>query len=120
MPITARQLAEVVSLVRAETISGKQAKEVYARLREANAVGGAEESAEGVVRSLGMAQVSDASVIESACRAVMEANPKQVLAYRGGKKALLGFFVGLVMKETRGSANPAMVNATLTRLLDTP
>jgi len=123
LPISAAQLAGILALVQAGTISGKQGKEVYAKLRdgsrEAREKGLTElPSAEDVIKALGMAQVSDASAIDAVCRAVVVANPRQATAYRSGKKALLGFFVGLVMKETRGSANPALVNATLTRLLD--
>ena len=69
------------------------------------------------MQALGIEQVSDDAAIEEACRAVVLANPRQVGAFRAGKQALLGFFVGLVMKETRGRANPAKVNATLLRLL---
>jgi aspartyl-tRNA(Asn)/glutamyl-tRNA(Gln) amidotransferase subunit B len=61
--------------------------------------------------------VSDTGAIEQACRRVIEANPKQAEQLRAGKAALLGFFVGQVMKETRGAANPQLVNDTLRRLL---
>ena len=61
--------------------------------------------------------MSDAGELEVICQRVVAANAKQATAYRGGKTALLGFFVGQVMKETRGSANPALVNEILTRLL---
>jgi len=122
LPLTTRQLAGLLGLMRSGAISGKQAKDVYARLRDDSATargnGAPLPRAEDVVATLGMAQVSDVSAIEGACRAVLLANAKQVAAYRGGKHALLGFFVGLVMKETRGAANPALVSATLARLLD--
>jgi aspartyl-tRNA(Asn)/glutamyl-tRNA(Gln) amidotransferase subunit B len=55
--------------------------------------------------------------LESIVKSVLEANPKQVAAYRSGKTALLGFFVGQIMKQTKGSADPAVVNAVLGRLL---
>jgi aspartyl-tRNA(Asn)/glutamyl-tRNA(Gln) amidotransferase subunit B len=64
-----------------------------------------------------MQQVSDASAIEDVCRRVVEQNPKQAEQLRAGKTALLGFFVGQVMKETKGSANPKLVNDVLRRLL---
>ena len=57
------------------------------------------------------------AAIVAVCAAAVAANAKQADAYRAGKHALLGFFVGVVMKETRGSANPQKVNATLLRLL---
>jgi aspartyl-tRNA(Asn)/glutamyl-tRNA(Gln) amidotransferase subunit B len=120
LPVSSRQLAGVLKLVQAGTISGKQAKEVYARLRDGARAGEGERSAEDVVAALGIAQVSDDAAIEAVCGAVVRANERQAAAYRGGKGALLGFFVGLVMKETRGSANPQKVNDTLRRLLDAP
>jgi aspartyl-tRNA(Asn)/glutamyl-tRNA(Gln) amidotransferase subunit B len=121
IPVSPRQLAELLALVDRGTVSGKQAKDVYARLvafRRANPDAAASEpSPEAVVKELGIAQVSDAVAIEAACRKAVEANPKQAAAFRAGKESLLGYFVGLVMKEMKGSANPALVNDTLRRLL---
>jgi aspartyl-tRNA(Asn)/glutamyl-tRNA(Gln) amidotransferase subunit B len=111
IPVTARQVAGLLRLVDAGTISGKQAKEVYAK------VVGSDRMPEDVVAELGMQQVSDASAIEDVCRRVVEQNPKQAEQLRAGKTALLGFFVGQVMKETNGSANPKLVNDVLRRLL---
>jgi aspartyl-tRNA(Asn)/glutamyl-tRNA(Gln) amidotransferase subunit B len=110
-PVAAEQVAEILALVRAGTISGKQSKEVYA------AVKGTTKSPSEWVRENGLVQMSDESEIEAACRGVLERNPGQLASYRAGKTALLGFFVGQVMKQTRGSANPASVHAILTRLL---
>jgi aspartyl-tRNA(Asn)/glutamyl-tRNA(Gln) amidotransferase subunit B len=107
-----RQVAELLRLVDAGTISGKQAKDVYA------AVAGGDASPEAYVREHGLAVTSDEAALEAACRRVLEANPKQVAGYRAGKANLLGYFVGAVMKETAGRANPAVVNALLKRLLD--
>ena len=75
---------------------------------------------EEVVADLGMAQVSDAGAIEEICARVVESNPKQAEQLRGGKLGLMGFFVGAVMKETKGSANPAMVNTALKKVLGLP
>ena len=110
-PISAEQLAELLALVEEKTISGKQAKEVYAK------IAGTEISPRRAVSEAGLAQLSDAGEIEAICRRILDANPKQVAGYRQGKTALIGFFVGQVMKETRGSANPALVNEILVRLL---
>ena len=110
-PVTPEQLAELFDLVDQKTISGKQAKEVYAK------VAGTTKSPRDVVTDSGLSQMSDLGELESICRRLVDANPKQAAAYRGGKTALLGYFVGKVMKETRGSANPAMVNEILRRLL---
>ncbi|HMY14682.1 MAG TPA: Asp-tRNA(Asn)/Glu-tRNA(Gln) amidotransferase subunit GatB [Polyangium sp.] len=110
-PVTPFQVAEILRLVDAGTISGKQAKELYA------AVVNTDRAPEDVVRERGMAVMGDESAIEALAKSVMEANAKQVAAYRSGKTALLGFFVGQMMKQTKGSADPAIVNAVLLRLL---
>jgi len=110
-PVTSEQLAELLQLAAEKTISGKQAKDVYAKIV------GTSKSPRDVVAESGLAQLSDAVELEAICRRVVESNPKQAAGYRGGKTALLGFFVGQVMKETRGSANPALVNEILVRLL---
>jgi aspartyl-tRNA(Asn)/glutamyl-tRNA(Gln) amidotransferase subunit B len=115
IPVSPVQVADLLTLVDKGTISGKQAKDVYARLKQ-GAPGRL--SVEAAVTELGVAQVSDESIIGSACKRVLERNPKQVAAYRGGKANLLGFFVGQVMKETGGSANPSLVNSTVKRLLE--
>jgi len=110
-PVTAAQLAELLALVEQGSISGKMAKEVFA---EMIATG---RSARAIVDAKGLSQVTDASVIEAAARAVLEGNPAQVDKYKAGKTNVLGFFVGQVMKETRGAASPAVVNDVLKRLL---
>jgi aspartyl-tRNA(Asn)/glutamyl-tRNA(Gln) amidotransferase subunit B len=110
-PVTARQIARLLQLVDAGTISGKQAKEVYALICRT------ERSPEDVVAELGMQQVSDVGAIEEVCRRVLDAHPRQAADLRAGKASLMGFFVGQVMKETGGSANPRMVNEVLRRLL---
>jgi aspartyl-tRNA(Asn)/glutamyl-tRNA(Gln) amidotransferase subunit B len=69
------------------------------------------------VAEAGLAQLSDRAELEAICQRILEQNPKQVAGYRNGKTALLGFFVGQVMKETRGSANPSLVNEILVRRL---
>lgn len=110
-PVTPFQVAEILRLVHAGTISGKQSKELYA------AVANTDRAPEDVVRERAMAVIGDEAAIESIANAVLQANPKQVAAYRSGKTALFGFFVGQIMKQTKGSADPAVVNAVLGRLL---
>ncbi len=121
IPVSPGQIAELLRLADGGTVSGKQAKEVYARLvaaRRANPAAPDDEPSPGaVVKELGITQVSDVATIERACRSAIEENPKQAAALRAGKTALLGFFVGLVMRETGGRANPKVVNETLRRLL---
>jgi aspartyl-tRNA(Asn)/glutamyl-tRNA(Gln) amidotransferase subunit B len=111
IPVGPRQLAQLLALVDAGTISGKQAKDVYAK------VAGSDRMPQDVVAELGMQQVSDAGAIEAVCKRVIEENPKQAAELRGGKASLMGFFVGRVMKETGGSANPRIVNEVLKKLL---
>ncbi len=111
IPVTPRQVAELLELVDRGTISGKQAKDVYAK------VAGTGRAPAEVVSDLGIRQVSDEGAIEAICRRLIEQNPKQAEQLRAGKTALLGFFVGQVMKETKGSANPPLVNQLLKRLL---
>jgi len=110
-PATPPQIVELLELVDAQTISGKQAKEVYGAIKNSP------RSPAEHVREHGMAQVTDTAALEAICRAQLDANPKQTAAYRSGKTGMLGFFVGAVMKETKGSANPALVNEILKRLL---
>jgi aspartyl-tRNA(Asn)/glutamyl-tRNA(Gln) amidotransferase subunit B len=114
IPVSARQVASLLRLVDAGTISGKQAKEIYAKIAASDRM------PEDVVKELGIAQVSDTASIEEACRRVVDQNPKQVAQYRAGKESLLGFFVGQVMKDMRGAGNPKVVNDTMRRLLRGP
>jgi aspartyl-tRNA(Asn)/glutamyl-tRNA(Gln) amidotransferase subunit B len=114
LPVTSHQLAELLRLVDDGKISGKQAKDVYA------AIARTDRAPTEVVAELGMMQLSDSSAIREACSRVIARNPKQVEQVRAGKSALIGFFVGQVMKETQGAANPQMVNDELKKLLNLP
>jgi aspartyl-tRNA(Asn)/glutamyl-tRNA(Gln) amidotransferase subunit B len=109
--VTPGQVGELLSLVETGTISGKQAKEVYA------AIENTERRPREVVEERGMKVVSDAGELESVCERVMAAHPSQVATIRAGKKGVLGFLVGQVMKETKGSANPKLVSEILERLV---
>ncbi|MDZ4180647.1 MAG: Asp-tRNA(Asn)/Glu-tRNA(Gln) amidotransferase subunit GatB [Coriobacteriia bacterium] len=111
-PVAPGMVAELVGLVDGGTISSKQAKEVFA---EMTATG---EAPAAIVVRKGMKQVSDSSAIEEVVVRVLAAHPDEVAGYRGGKVGLLGFFVGQVMREMRGQANPAIVNEVLLRELD--
>ena len=115
-PVTPKQVASILKLVADGKISGKQAKELYAKTKER----GAEADPAALIAELGMSQVTDPGAIEAAVREVMAANAKQVEQYRSGKTGVFGFFVGQVMKATKGGANPQLVNETLKRLLDSP
>jgi aspartyl-tRNA(Asn)/glutamyl-tRNA(Gln) amidotransferase subunit B len=111
IPLRAGQLAELLRLADAGRISGKQAKEVYAKVAHTD------RAPADVVAELGIEQVTDAGTIEELVRRVVERNPKQAEQLRSGKVGLTGFFVGQVMKETKGSANPQAVNDALRKVL---
>ena len=111
IPVSARQVADLLVLVDQGKISGKQAKEVY------SAIAGTDQAPADVISRLGMQQVSDAGQIEQVVAQVIERSPKQAEQLRAGKASLMGFFVGQVMKETKGAANPQMVNDLLKKRL---
>ncbi|MBA4118041.1 MAG: Asp-tRNA(Asn)/Glu-tRNA(Gln) amidotransferase GatCAB subunit B [Candidatus Puniceispirillum sp.] len=105
--VSPEALAELVGLITKDVISGKIAKDVFAIMWE---TGG---SPSKIVEDKGLQQVSDPSAIEGVIDAIMEANPQMVADYRSGKDKLFGFFVGQVMKQMAGKANPALVNEVL-------
>ncbi|HET6584207.1 MAG TPA: Asp-tRNA(Asn)/Glu-tRNA(Gln) amidotransferase subunit GatB [Nannocystaceae bacterium] len=106
-PVAPGELAELVVLVDDGTISGRTAKDVFGRMWAG------EGSPRAIVEREGLGQVSDTKVIEAAIAEVLAANPQQLAQLRAGKEALRGFFIGQVMKRTRGQANPALVGALL-------
>jgi aspartyl-tRNA(Asn)/glutamyl-tRNA(Gln) amidotransferase subunit B len=110
-PVAAEELGALVRLIDEGKISGKQAKDV---LVEMFATG---KSAQAVVDERGLAQVSDAGEIERVVDEVIAANPRQLEQFRAGKDALLGFFVGQVLKASQGKANPKIVNELLSAKL---
>jgi aspartyl-tRNA(Asn)/glutamyl-tRNA(Gln) amidotransferase subunit B len=105
--ISAKDLAGLIDRIHDNTISGKIAKEVF------EAMWNGEGSADEVIETRGLKQITDSSAIEAIVDKVIEANPGQAAEYRAGKEKLLGFFVGQVMRETGGKANPGQVNAML-------
>ena len=70
------------------------------------------------VKEKGLAQISDDSALEQTIEQILQENPKEVEAYRAGKKKLMSFFVGQVMRATKGKANPAIVNKLLVKNLE--
>ncbi len=111
-PVPPADLGELVRMVDGEMISGKIAKTVFEEMAATGKAPGT------IVEEKGLVQVSDASAIEKVVDEVLAAHPEEVAGYRGGKTKLLGFFVGRVMKATRGKANPKMVNEALKGKLD--
>jgi aspartyl-tRNA(Asn)/glutamyl-tRNA(Gln) amidotransferase subunit B len=114
IPASADQIAELMELGASGAISGKQVKEIYGKVK------GTARSPRDVVRESGAAQVSDASALEPIVKRIVDANPKQAAELRGGKTGIMGYFVGLVMKETKGSANPKLVNELLKKAIGVP
>ena len=101
------QLRDLVRLIDAGTISGKIAKDVFDEMFSSG------RDAEEIVEEKGLTQVSDSAELEAICRKVLEENSKSVQDYLGGKEKSFGALVGGVMKETKGRANPGLVNQLL-------
>jgi aspartyl-tRNA(Asn)/glutamyl-tRNA(Gln) amidotransferase subunit B len=110
LPVPAAALADLIKLIEGGTLSGKLGKEVFARMWAER------RTAADLVAAEGLTQVSDAGALEEACKRVVAANPDEAGRFKGNPK-LMGFFVGAVMKETSGKANPKAVNEILRRLL---
>lgn len=106
-PVSSEQLAGLLARISDNTISGKMAKQVF------DAMWNGEGSADAVIEAKGLKQITDSGAIEALVDAVLNANAAQVEAYRGGQEKMLGFFVGQVMKASKGQANPAQVNQIL-------
>ena len=112
-PVSPEQLGGLVDLISDGSISGKIAKEVFAEMFETG------KDAKQVVDEKGLKQVSDEGAIISMIDKVLASNQDKVDEYRSGKDKLFGFFVGQVMKASKGQANPGMVNQILKQKLDT-
>ena len=111
-PVSPAALGALVGLISDGTISGRIAKDVFAEMVET----GGDPAA--IVEEKGLKQVSDSGAIETMIDDVLAANQDKVEEYRGGKDKLFGFFVGQVMKASKGQANPGMVNQLLKAKLD--
>jgi len=110
-PISAANLGKLLDLQADGTISGRIAKDLFVAMEETG------KDPAVLVEERGLRQVTDTGAIESAAKAVIEANPDKVAAYKA-KPTMFGWFVGQVMKATGGKANPKAVNETLKKLLD--
>ncbi len=107
-PITPEQLAGLLVRIADQTLSGKLAKQVFGILWAKEG-----DSADAIIEARGLRQEQDTGLIQGLVEQILTEFPEQVQAYRGGKEKLFGFFVGEVMKRSRGKAAPAMVNAVL-------
>ena len=111
-PILPDRLGGMINLVKNGTISNTIAKQVF-EIMLTDSTSPAE-----IVEREGLAQVSDSGAIELVIQGILDANPGQLAAYRGGKTKLLGFFVGQCMSQMKGKANPQMVNDVLLKKLE--
>jgi aspartyl-tRNA(Asn)/glutamyl-tRNA(Gln) amidotransferase subunit B len=107
IPLRSDNLASLIDLINDGTISGKIAKDVFEEIKDTN------EPARKYVESKGLIQISDTGAIDSCIQKILDDNPDQVSKYLGGKEQVFGFFVGQVMKEMKGKANPKLVNDIL-------
>jgi aspartyl-tRNA(Asn)/glutamyl-tRNA(Gln) amidotransferase subunit B len=110
-PVRPGRLAGMLKLIEAGTISTKIAKTVFEAMYRTG------KDAEAVVQEQGLTQVSDTGAIEQIIADIVKANPAQHADYKAGKEKLFGFFVGQVMKASKGKANPEMVNDLLKKKL---
>lgn len=111
-PIKPNQLGELVLLIDQGTISGKIAKQVFLEMWQSSKDPGA------IIKEKGLVQISDTSVIEKMIDEVIAKNAQQLEQYKGGNKKLFGYFVGEVMKASKGQVNPAIANKILTDKLN--
>ncbi len=110
-PVSAAALAELVHMVESGEITAASGKKVFEKMFSTG------QPARLIVESEGMLQMSDTGEIELCCKEVIEKYPENVARYRAGNEGVFKFFVGQVMRATRGQANPQVVNQTLKRLL---
>jgi aspartyl-tRNA(Asn)/glutamyl-tRNA(Gln) amidotransferase subunit B len=111
-PVSATDLGALVRLIDEEKISGKQGKDVLVEMFKTG------KTAAAIIEEQGLVQLSDSGEIDSIIDQVLAANPQQVESYRAGKESLFGFFVGQVMKASKGKANPKVVNERLKEKLN--
>lgn len=109
-PVTPEMLAELLNLVQDGTINRKIAKEIFPEMIAEK------KRAKDLIKQKGIRQMSDTSEIEAVVQKVLDDNPKEAERYRSGDNKLIGFFVGQVMKLTKGKANPKLVNDAIRKL----
>ncbi len=109
--VSAEQLAGMLQRITDKTISGKIAKKVFAAMWDG------EGDADAIIAKQGLKQVTDNGAIEKIVDDIINNNPKQLEEYRNGKEKVFGFFVGQVMKASKGKANPSQVNELLKQKL---
>jgi len=111
LPFQPSDLAMLIDLILDQTISGKMAKDLFIKMCDT------QKSPDVLVDELGLKQISDTGAIEAVVQSILDRHPDQIADYTSGKTNLFGFFVGLVMKEMKGKANPSVVNDILKKKL---
>lgn len=111
-PVSAEHLASLIAQIEGGKISGKIAKTVFEEMLTSS------KSPESIIAEKGFVQISDTSALDAIVKKIIDANPAEVAAYKGGKTKLLGFFVGQAMKETKGQGNPGVLNEIVKKYLD--
>jgi aspartyl-tRNA(Asn)/glutamyl-tRNA(Gln) amidotransferase subunit B len=111
-PISSENLGKLIKLINDKVISGKIAKDIFPELLKSN------KDPNEIVKEKNLVQISDTGAIESAVDKILSANQAQIQEYLSGKEKVLGFFVGQIMKETKGKANPQIVNDILKSKLE--
>ena len=109
--LTPENLVELIALIEKNTISNNIGKQIIIDMMKDGT------KASEIVEKRGLSQISDTSAIKEIAQKIVDAHPNEVQAYKNGKNNLLGFFVGQVMKETKGRANPKAVNEILRDIL---
>ncbi len=110
--VTEENLAALITLIDKGTISSKIAKQVFEEMFETG------ENANTIVEKKGLVQMSDEGAIKEICQKIVDANPQSIADYKAGKDRAIGFLVGQIMKETKGKANPQMVNKILLEIIN--
>ncbi len=110
--VTEENLATLISLIDKGTISSKIAKQIFEEMFETG------ENAKDIVEKKGLVQISDEGAIKQLVEKIVEANPQSVADYKAGKDRAIGFLVGQIMKETKGKANPQIVNKLLLEIIN--
>ena len=110
--IRPKDLAGLLKMIEEGTISGKIAKSVFEEMYMTG------KTAKEIVKEKGLVQITDETALRGMAKGILDRYPNQVKEYKGGKKKLLGFFIGQIMKETKGKANPQLVNKIFKELLD--
>ena len=110
--VTEENLASLIILIDKGTISSKIAKQIFEEMFETG------EKAEDIVNKKGLVQISDEGAIKEICQRIVDANPQSIADYKAGKDRAIGYLVGQIMKETKGKANPQIVNKILLEIIN--